>query len=209
MKITKLGHACLDISEGQSRLIVDPGIWTEPLADYSGVTALVITHVHPDHFDSEKVSALIAANPDLQLFVTRQIAEKITDVTVTVPELGKQYVVGDFTLEFFGELHAKIMDNYPQDQNHGVLVNGELYYPGDSFTLCPKPHNIVALPVSAPWLKFSEVVDFLTQDTATQVFPTHNNILNEYGTDLANQMLGGDAEAQGKTYTYLSPGQSL
>ena len=65
MKITKLEHACLDIIVGNSRLIVDPGGWTSPLENYQGITALVITHVHADHFDPEKVQAIIAANPEV------------------------------------------------------------------------------------------------------------------------------------------------
>src|ERR1700740_3582887 len=113
MNITKLEHACLDITVHNSRLIVDPGNWTSPLDDYENITAVVITHVHADHFDPEKVSAIIAANPAVQLFTTDQVANEITNHAVTTVNVGKQYTAGDITLEFFGGQHAQIMAGYP------------------------------------------------------------------------------------------------
>lgn len=212
MKITKLEHACLDITVGNSRLIVDPGGWTSPLDDYNDVAALVITHVHADHFDPEKVQAIIDANPKVQIFTTDQVASKITGGTVTVATVGQQYHVGDITLEFFGGQHAAIMEGYPPagaDHNFGVLVNDTLYYPGDSLTSCPKSHTVLAVPAAAPWLKLVEAVEFMAADSANEVFPTHNNIVNENGEMLLNNLLGSSAGQQGKTYHALKPGESI
>lgn len=212
MKITKLEHACLDITDGSSRLIVDPGGWTSPLSDYSNIAVLVITHVHADHFDPEKVQAVLAANNGVRIFTTHEVAAQLPGTEVTVPELGEEYTAGKFTLEFFGGKHASIMEGYPPagaNHNFGVLINGTLYYPGDSLTPCPKPHKVLALPAVAPWLKLSEAVDFMAQDSASEVFPTHNNIVNENGEGLLNRLLGGSAEQQGKTYHALKPGESI
>jgi L-ascorbate metabolism protein UlaG (beta-lactamase superfamily) len=212
MKITKLEHACLDITIGGSRLIVDPGGWTSPLSSYEGITALVITHVHADHFDSEKVYAIVAANPDVQVFTTDQVASEITGGAVTIASVGEQYSAGDISLEFFGGQHAVIMEGYPPagaDHNFGVLINDTLYYPGDSLTPCPEPHSVLAIPSTAPWLKLIEAVSFMREDTANEVFPTHNNIVNENGENLLNSLLGGAAEQQGKTYHALKPGDSI
>ncbi|CAN5360505.1 MBL fold metallo-hydrolase [soil metagenome] len=209
MKITKLEHACLDITNENTRLIVDPGIWTNPLSDLSNIKALVITHVHPDHCDPDKVQAIVGANPNIQIFSTQQVADKLRIPLVEVPEIGKAYTIGAIKLEFLGGQHATIMDGHPPDQNFGILVNDTLYYPGDSFTPCSKPHTVSAVPAVAPWLKFSETVEFLAQDSATSIFPTHNNILNENGTNLLNRLLSGVADEQHKTFHALRPGESL
>ena len=212
MKITKRGHACLDISQDGGRLIIDAGTdpFTKPLEDYSGISAAVVTHVHGDHLDESKLLKMTEQNPSLVIYCTQQVADKLSeDWKVTVPVVGTQYTAGPFTLEFFGGMHAIIMDDKPQDQNFGVLVNDTLYYPGDSLTPCPKPHTITAAPSVAPWLKLSEAADFIKQDSAKQVFPTHNNIVNETGNNMINQMLGGVAEASGKTFTALEPGASI
>jgi len=210
MKVTKYEHACLDIREADGRLIVDPGGWTSQLPDYAGVTAVVITHVHADHLDESKVLKIVEQNPNVPIFCTQQVADKLSEnFATTIPDVDTEYKAGPFTLEFFGGLHAQILEDWPQDQNFGVLVSNSLYYPGDSLTPCTKPHRVTATPSVAPWLKTSEAAAFIKQDTARIVFPTHNNIVNENGEGLLNRILGGVAEQAGKEYRTLKPGESL
>ncbi len=38
-------------------LIIDPGIFSPSLTDFTNVHAVVITHIHPDHFDPKKKRA--------------------------------------------------------------------------------------------------------------------------------------------------------
>jgi probable F420-dependent oxidoreductase len=70
--------------------------------------------------------------------------------------------VGDFTLRFFGGTHAVIHSSIPTIENVGVLVNEELYYPGDSYAV---PEGIevdtLAAPLGAPWLKIGEAMDYV------------------------------------------------
>ena len=167
------------------------------------------THVHPDHLDEAKVKAITTANPDVQIFSTQQVADQLSGTKVTIPEIGKSYDVGGFTLEFFGGKHASIRSDWPQDENFGVLVGDKLYYTGDSFTPCPKPHEVLAVAGSAPWLAIGETIDFVKQDNAERVFPTHNNIVNENGQDLIDMLVGGACEQLGKSYKSLKPGESI
>ena len=209
MKITKREHACLDITNESDRLIVDPGIMTKPLDDYSGITALIITHVHGDHFDIEKVHKIAEQNPSLVIFTTQQVADKLDgSFRVTVPNIGVDYEASSLRLKFFGGLHAE-MPNSPQDENIGILLNETLYYPGDSFTPCADQHAVTAIPSTAPWSKLAETLDFMEHDTAKQLFPTHNAIASDVGNDMLASMLGSNAEKQGKEFAYLKPGESL
>jgi L-ascorbate metabolism protein UlaG (beta-lactamase superfamily) len=209
MKITKYEHACLDIQQASDRLLIDPGVFTTSLPNLSNVIALVITHVHPDHLDEEKIERLVVENPAVTIFSTTEVAEKLAKNTVIVPELGKIYTAGSFNLEFFGAEHAMVTASMPRNQNIGVLVNERFYYPGDSFTICPKPHAALAIPSMAPWMKISEAIDFLNVDTAQQVFPTHNGFLNDAGQELCNRLLTAAASTDNKNFTYLKPGESL
>jgi L-ascorbate metabolism protein UlaG (beta-lactamase superfamily) len=202
-KITKYEHSCLDINDGSARLIVDPGMFSSSLTDFSKITALVITHVHPDHFDKQKVEAIIASNPDVMIFSTEEVSKELPSGRVTVPLIGQTYQVGSLAFEFFGGLHAAILSDSPSTQNFGVLVNDTFYYPGDSFTPCPKMHSALALPVMAPWLKLSEAVSFMETDNASHVFPVHDGFLNDAGQDLINRLLTPATEADGKTYHAL------
>ena len=49
MRITKFGHACVRIEHDGVALVVDPGMFTQPEA-VDGATAVLITHLHPDHY---------------------------------------------------------------------------------------------------------------------------------------------------------------
>ena len=210
MKITKLEHACLDITDTDGRLIIDPGIYATSLSDFTGITAVVVTHVHADHLDESKILKITEQNPNVPIFCTEQVASKLSEnFNITVPNIDAAYKAGSFTLEFFGGQHAIIMDNMPQDQNYGVLVNDALYYPGDSLTPCPKPHKVLALPAMAPWLKLSEAVAFMRQDDAKEVFPSHVQFMSKEGADLHNRLYSGSAEQSDKKYTALAPGESL
>lgn len=209
MKLTKFEHACLDLQDNDTRLIVDPGVFSQSLTDLQGVLALVITHVHPDHFDPEKVTQLIAHNPDMQIFTTQEVAEQLGKQAVITPVAGEVHQVGSLTLEFFGGEHATISEAYPAAQNIGVLVNDRLYYPGDSLVTCSKPHEFIAVPTMAPWLKFSEADAFLRNSGAKQSFPTHNGFINQAGQELYDRLLGSSCQASGKTYQFLAPGTTI
>jgi len=209
MQIIKYEHSCLDIQEKSDRLVVDPGVLSRSLTNLSSIKALVITHVHPDHFDEQKVRTIIDVNPDIHVFSTGEVAQKLTYISVTVPDLNKVYKVGDISLEFFGQKHAMILPSLPLIENFGVLVNDKLYYTGDSFTPCPKPHVTLGITTSAPWMKISETADFIRSDSATRVFPCHDGFLNNDGRNLVNGLVRTVVEASGKEYLILDQDTAL
>ena len=66
MRLQKLGHACLMVEDG-ARVLIDPGSFSTGFEDLTGLTAILITHQHPDHVDVARLPALLAANPDALL----------------------------------------------------------------------------------------------------------------------------------------------
>jgi L-ascorbate metabolism protein UlaG (beta-lactamase superfamily) len=208
MKIIKYEHACLDILEGNSRLIVCPGVFSGSLKNFDNITAVVITHVHADHLDPEKIQEIIAKNPEVKIFTTKEASKEIaSNVAVGIP--GQPVTVGNFTLEFYGKDHAEIDPQTPVVQNIGVLINSKLYYPGDSFTECPKQFSILAVPASAPWLRIGEVIPLIENSGCVQIFPTHNALLSDAGNQVTNNWLQTFAERSGKEFMFLKPGDSI
>ena len=122
---------------------------------------------------------------------------------------GDFYEDGDFTFEFFGDLHAEIHRNFPTVQNCAVLVNGKLYYPGDSYTLPDRAVEVLAVPTSAPWLKIGDVMDFVTAVRPRRSFATHNALLSDRGHALNNGRVKATTEAGGGEFTYLLDGESM
>ena len=212
MKITKHGHACLELLEGGERIIIDPGFYTEPMGQTTEVLAVVITHNHDDHCSEAQLGALLAGNPGMQVFATDEVRARLgasmPDLKVTAVHHGDFYPIGDFTLEFFGDLHQEIHRSIPIIQNCGVMVNDKLYYPGDSYTQPDRPVELLACPTSAPWLKIGDVMDFVAAVKPRRSFATHNIHLSEVGHDMNNGRVKLVTEQGGGTFEYLRPGDS-
>ncbi|MEN9970349.1 MAG: hypothetical protein RLZZ229_557 [Actinomycetota bacterium] len=212
MQITKFEHACLVLQEGNDKLIIDPGVYTRPIEGHENVVAIVLTHMHDDHCFEEQLDRIIAANPAAVIFGTDEVRGRLAAsrpaFTCIAVHHGDFHHVGQFTLEFFGDMHAEIHRSIPLLQNCGVMVNGKLYYPGDSFTQPDKPVALLACPASAPWLKISEVMDFVAAVKPFRSMPTHNVHLSELGHAMNNGRIQAVTEAGGGTLEYLEPGQS-
>ena len=201
MQLTKFEHACFMVEQDGKSIIVDPGVWTTDIATPENVAAIVVTHEHPDHFDVTALGAIIAHNPEAVIFAHHDITQQLGDTLPhTSVAAGQTIEAAPFTLEFFGGDHATIHDSIPVVSNLGVLINNSVYYPGDSFATPNKPVTMLGLPVAAPWLKISEVINFATSVKASSVFPTHDAILSLNGKALVDRMITPYVESYGGTY---------
>ena len=209
MKITKHGHACLEVEIDSQTLIIDPGSYTEELASLGNVVAVVITHKHDDHCDDAKIAKIKKDNPAVQIFGTSEVAARLSGMDVTTVYHGDYYEVGGFKLEFFGDMHQIIHQSIPLIQNTAVLVNGDLYYAGDSYTPPDVKVKALACPTSAPWLKIGDVMDYIQEVKPEVCFPTHNALLSQVGHDLNNSRVKQVTEENGGVFRYLEIGQSL
>lgn len=209
MKITKYEHAGLVLEEAGETLVVDPGVLTK-LPELNSVKAVVITHVHQDHLHMPNLQKLVATNPGLKLFATDEVISELAELEVEkIPVAsGDELTEGAFTFEFFGSEHAIIYQHVPC-KNIGIMVNNKLYYPGDSFTLPNIPVEILAFPAAAPWMKVSEVVEFIKQVAPQKAFPTHNGTLSEFGEMVNYRYIEQAITDVGGTFVKLEPGQTL
>ena len=209
MQITKYEHACLVIENQGQRIVIDPGFYTRPMTELNDVVAIVITHMHDDHCNEEQIDRILKNSPGAKIYSTDEVRKRLEGYETIAVHHGDFYTDGAFTLEFFGDMHAEIHRSIPLIQNCGVLVNGELYYPGDSFTRPDQPVEILACPTSAPWLKISDVMDFVASVKPSKCFPTHNVHLSDVGHELNNGRVRQVVEAGGGKFEFVLPGQSL
>ena len=209
MQITKYEHACLVLEKAGKRVIIDPGSYSKSLTGLEQVVAVVITHMHDDHCSEEQLDRILEASPDALIFGTDEVCKRLANYKTTAVHHGDFYTQGGFSLEFFGDLHAEIHRSIPLIQNCAVLVDSRLYYPGDSFTQPDQAVEILACPTSAPWLKISEVMDFVSCIKPKLCFATHNIHLSEIGHDLNNGRIQQVVEANGGRFEYVQPGQVI
>ena len=210
MRVTKYEHATLRIDESGDCLLIDPGSFTTPLDELSSIIAVVITHEHPDHWTPEHLDRILRTVPGIPIFAPEGVAAAASDYEITVISPGDTVTVGRFTLRFFGGDHAVIHASLPAVQNVGVLVNDELYYPGDSYAV---PEGIevdtLAAPLGAPWLKIGEAMDFVLAVKPRRAFGVHDMTLSVIGRNMHRQRLQWATEQNGGEFFELDPGDTI
>jgi len=209
MRLTKLEHACLIVEKDGRKLVVDPGSFTTPLIDLHDVDAVVVTHEHADHWTPDQLTHLLATNPGATVHGPAGVAAAADGFDVHVVAEGDTIEVGPFTLAFFGSRHAVIHDSIPVIDNVGVLVDGTLFYPGDQFTVPPVPVDVLATPVGAPWLKVSEVIDYVAAVKPRLAFPTHEQTLSGPGLAMHFDRMKASAQSVGGDAVKLEAHESL
>jgi len=203
MKLTKYAHACFTLEKDDQVLVVDPGNFSKDFTAPHGVVAVIITHEHADHIDPAAMTEIRDKNPNALLIATKSVIDSLPDYTAQVAVPGDTLHAGGFDVEIFGGKHAVIHPSMPVVDNVAIMIDGTIYYPGDSFTPPERPVDVLALPVAAPWSKISEVIDFITQVQPRFAFPTHDAILSSDGQSVTDSMIGPVATTYGGEYRRL------
>lgn len=179
MQLTKLGHACLHITDGDASVLIDPGTFSSGFEDLRGLTAILITHHHFDHLDMDRIAALVEANQQALLVTDHETAVELAGLQITaqVAKAGDILDAGGLSVRVFGEHHALIHADVPIIPNLGYLIGDTVFHPGDSFTVPDVAVPVLALPTGAPWLKAGEAIDFLRAVAPQVAVPIHERTL--------------------------------
>ena len=202
--VTKLGHACVRLERGASRLVVDPGVFSDPGA-LEGAGAVLITHQHPDHLDPARVSAAIDADPGLQVWGPADAVDRLggPGERLRVAATGDRFTAAGFEVAVVGEWHAVIHPDIPPMRNVGYLIDGLVLHPGDALTVLDAGVDTLLLPVCAPWLKLGEVIDYVRAVAPRQALPVHDTTYSAAGLAIVHRQLGPDGVGIAPT-TYVN-----
>ena len=90
-----------------------------------------------------------------------------------------------------GELHAVIHPELPRITNCGFVLTGDraVYHPGDALTLPGQDVDLLLLPVSAPWLRAADAIDFARAVRAPRDLAIHDRVYSEAGLGIVDQHL--------------------
>ena len=209
MELTKHGHACVVLSDGERRLVIDPGAFTEPSA-LDGASAVLITHEHADHFVPERVRAALDADPALEVWTNKSVAAQLEGLGSRVHVVGNGDAVtaAGFEVRVHGELHAEIHPDVPRIANIGFLVNGQVFHPGDALTVPDQPVETLLVPMHAPWSRTADLIDYVRAVHADQAFGVHDGLLNDTGCGLVTGLLGERGPGTPTPFSRLAPGDS-
>lgn len=210
MRITKFGHACVRIEHDDRVVVVDPGCWTDPEA-VAGADAVLVTHEHPDHFDSVRLRATDAPVFTIDAVGVRlraeapDIAERLTVITP-----GQEFEAG-LPVRAVGELHAVIHPDLPRVSNSGYVVTaggGKVYHPGDALTPPGEDVDLLCVVVSAPWMRAAEAVDFARRVGAPRNLAIHDRVYSDAGLAIVDGHLNA-LLPETQSYVRLADGTDL
>lgn len=209
MLLTKLGHSCVRLEKDGARLVIDPGVWSGPDI-LAGASAVLVTHEHNDHLDEGALRAALAANPGLELWANETVAGQFAlfGDRVHAVRHGDAFSAAGFDVRVYGTDHAVVDRVIPVIRNTGFAVDGTVFHPGDSFTVPEEPIPVLLVPITAPWLKFSEVADYIRMVKPERGYWIHDALVNDHTAQLLGNLLTL-APARSGPASYLVPGTSV
>ncbi|CAM3926491.1 MBL fold metallo-hydrolase [Helcobacillus massiliensis] len=206
MRVTHFKHSALLLDYPGTRIIVDPGNLADPaLLQTTGITAVLVSHQHPDHVTLDNLQVLVDQNPSADLFLEAGAYEEMRQQagpgslgdSMRRVEPGKQFQVGTsfggqvtVTIRAVGGEHATIHPDIPSVGNVGYVFEADGFptvgHTGDSLEPLDDWRGIDALsfPVCAPWSKMQETIDFLREVKPAIGMPVHDAIASPAGREI-------------------------
>ena len=195
MRVAKFIHSCLQIEKNGTRILFDPGKFsfvdgTLRPEQFEGLSAIVLTHYHPDHVDEAILERIVATNPGAVLLANSEICGKLREFGLECEtfESGTRTVRG-IRLEALDAPHAVILGNIPP-RNIAYVVDGTLLHPGDSFDASLdafKNIPVLALPIMAPWCTEPAAAAFAERLRPKQIIPIHDGYVKDFFLEARHQ----------------------
>jgi L-ascorbate metabolism protein UlaG (beta-lactamase superfamily) len=212
MRLTKFGHACVRLEDSGTAIVLDPGMFTDA-TPLEGAAAVLITHEHPDHYSPDLLRGSAAP-----IFTIAAVAERIrTDAPdvferVTVVAPGEQFTAAGVSVTAIGELHAEIHPELPRFHNSGYVLelgDSTVFHPGDALTGPGREVDVLLLPVSAPWARSADLINFARDVKAPANVAIHDRVYSDAGSMIFDGQINTFLPKEGLTYHRLNDGQDL
>jgi len=182
MKIKKLGHSCFVVEPKEGVYVMtDPGAFSPMAKDVRNISAILVTHEHQDHMHIETLKKVLENNPDAVVITNTAVGKFLDEAGIKYVKIeeGQKYNLNGVNIAGFGNVHAEIYLTYGSFQNTGYMIDN-LCYPGDSLNYPDANVDILALPITAPWMKVKDAVDYAKNINPRIIFPVHDAYIHEW-----------------------------
>lgn len=182
MKISKYLHSCLLFEQDGYKLLFDPAKFSfaegRVTANmFTDINAIVITHIHPDHYDAEILKSIINLNKDAVVYTNKQVGAQMDKdgIDYQLVEEGDN-TVGPFTLTAVPVTHEPLLDN-PIPEMTGFVINGKVLHPVDALSdevFQYKGIELLLLVTMAPFANELKIAAFADKIQPKQIMPVHD-----------------------------------
>jgi L-ascorbate metabolism protein UlaG (beta-lactamase superfamily) len=179
MKITKLGHCCLHIVQGELAILTDPGAYSTLQNQVKGIDVVMITHEHADHLHVGSLKIVLQNNPGAEVITNTGVGAILDKegIPYTLVADNQSVIRKGVEISGFGKNHWEMYKVVTPVENTGYFIGKKLFYPGDSFSAPNQPIDVLALPVAGPWATLSECIDYALKLQPKKAFPVHDGML--------------------------------
>lgn len=170
VKITKFVHSCLLAETPDRAVLFDPGVYSAqalPIESLQRLDDIFITHIHPDHCDTDLIKKLIIRFPNV----------RITSNPEVVAHLAAQGINASIDspagVSFFESPHEQLHPPHPAPAEKGFHYLDMLTHPGDSHSF-RETKAILALPMTAPWGSNVRAYSLALELRPQHILPIHD-----------------------------------
>ena len=190
LRLVKQAHACVEVQRGPDRVVVDPGALGEaPQLD--GCAAVLLSH---GHFDQASRPVLERAAEAGVPSSDRPTSPALVDSAVladwvTTLRPGERRTIGGFQVDVVGGRHAQVHPEHIAPENLGYLVDERILITGGEHPTTTTPVDVLVTPVDAPWLRATDLIEFVRRVSPAVVIGVHDGLLNDAGLAVADAVL--------------------
>lgn len=204
MRVTKFVHSCLLVEHEDKAVLIDPGVFSWPHIDMDGLPpldAVLITHIHPDHYHPEALKQLRTRFPEAAFLANKQVIGQMLKDEITANAQKLVFVDQENTT------HAKLI--FAETPRNSIFhVFDRLTHLGDN--LSPqKSMAALAFPITAPWGSFWANVDHVVKLKPRIALPMHDWHWNEEARQSSYAMAKEVLNERGIQFVALETGISV
>lgn len=213
MIIKKFLHSCILLEDNGKKLLIDPGSFSfiekkiKP-EDIGPIDAILITHEHQDHYFPDALRYFVSQGCN-RIIASEEICGllKKENLPNEIIRHDEEKDIAGFKVKAIASRHGPLPIAPPH--NFGYLINEKFLHPGDSVEVPGVKCDVLALPVSAPWAKWIELLEFGRNLKPKIIIPIHEKVYAEYFIPRVMQVSKDYLESEGIEFRKLELGDSL